>query len=252
MIDDDAEYEQRRQIRAQADADVASFIASLDQDDGSGVPPPPTIKVTEVSSQPVKIDFLGWGPQDAQTSPAPFSPPSPPAPTGICCVGYDCSVTTEAECDGIWVGGPVCSDVQCCNPYFEVHVEVVVCGSEVDGSCIQTIDLIASVNVPSVVAADECCTLNLNGTGGAIDDNGNTISLGVTSSLGGASLSWFVNVTPNCPTSYGAASTGGVETTGDCIVGGTTVYPINNVFGGGSCDGHLYTAVGTITVTWHG
>jgi len=176
--------------------------------------------------------------------------PTPPPPTGICCVGYDCSVTTEAECEGIWVEGFVCEEVKCCDPYFEVHVEVVTCGTEEDGSCIQTIDLTAFVNVPSVVAADGCCLDNLSGNGGATDVDGNSISLSV-SSLGGGSVSWFVNVTPNCPTAYGAASMGGTES-GDCDTGGTTVYPVNVVFGSGDCDGHLYTAVGTITVTWHG
>jgi hypothetical protein len=75
MIDDDAEYEQRRQIRAQADADVSEFIASLGEDEGSGVPPPPSIKVSEVSSQPVEFDFLGFGPQRSGTAPGAGSPP---------------------------------------------------------------------------------------------------------------------------------------------------------------------------------
>jgi len=183
-------------------------------------------------------------------TPKGVSPSGPPAPTGICCVGYDCSVTIEADCDGIWVEGFLCEEVKCCDPYFEVHVDVVTCGTEGGDSCVQAIDLTASVNVPSVVASDGCCMDNLSGTGGAVDENGNSITLGVTN-LGGGSLSWFVNVTPNFPTAYGAASMGSTET-GDCDTGGTTVYPINVTFGGGSCDGHLYTAVGTITVTWHG
>jgi hypothetical protein len=251
MIDDDAEYEQRRQIRAQADADVAAFIESLGQDEGSGVPPPPTIKVSEVSSQPVELDFIGFGDQGSGTAPGAGSGGGTPSPTGICCVEHDCSVTTEAECgDGIWVEGFTCDEVQCCNPYLEVHVEVVTCGTEGSDSCVQTIDLTARVQVPSVVASGGCCTDNLNGTNGAVDENGNSITLEVTN-LGGGSLSWFVNVTPNCPTSYGTASMGGVET-GDCLTGGTHVYPVNVSLGSGNCDGNRETAVGTITVSWHG
>jgi hypothetical protein len=87
MIDDNAEYEQRRQIRAQADADVAEFIASLSQDEGSGVPPPPTIKVSEVSSQAVELDLVGFGTQGAATAPGAGSGGGgPPPDIGCPCI----------------------------------------------------------------------------------------------------------------------------------------------------------------------
>ncbi len=75
MLDDDQEYDLRRQIRAQTDEDVATFIAQLDSDVGSGVPPPPRIEVTEVSSQPVELELLPFGGQGSGAEPAPPTPP---------------------------------------------------------------------------------------------------------------------------------------------------------------------------------
>ncbi len=67
MLDDDPNEEAQRQFRAQVDEDVANWVSQLDSDVGSGVPPPPQIKVTEVSSQPIELDFIGFGRQDAGT-----------------------------------------------------------------------------------------------------------------------------------------------------------------------------------------
>lgn len=77
MIDDDAEYEARRQIRAQADADVAAFISSLDQDEGTGVPPPVKITVSEVSTKPVQFDPFAFGHEESGTAPSAGSTPTP-------------------------------------------------------------------------------------------------------------------------------------------------------------------------------
>ncbi len=90
MLDDDSEYELRRQILAQADDDVAAFIAQLDSDVGSGVPPPPRIEVTEVSSQPIELELVPFGGQGSETVPTqPGSggggpPPCCPAATLVC------------------------------------------------------------------------------------------------------------------------------------------------------------------------
>jgi hypothetical protein len=118
MLDDDAEYEQRRQIRAQADADVAAFIESLGQDEGSGVPPPPTIKVSEVSSQPVELDFIGFGQQGSGT--APGAGTSPGSNNGACCHEFDpCEDLTESGCisaGGTFQGvGTSCGDEGICS-----------------------------------------------------------------------------------------------------------------------------------------
>ncbi len=77
MIDDDAEYEMRRQIRAKADEDVASFVASLDQDQGSGIPAPSRIEITEVSTKPVKFSAFAFGREESQASPGIGVPPTP-------------------------------------------------------------------------------------------------------------------------------------------------------------------------------
>lgn len=48
----------RRMIRRQVDQDVAAFISQLGEDDDSGVPRPPQIKVTEASGQAYEFDNL--------------------------------------------------------------------------------------------------------------------------------------------------------------------------------------------------
>ena len=124
MLGDDDD-QARRAIRAQADEDVAAFIAQLDSDVGSGVPPPPQIRVTEVSSQPYEFDLLARGDQGAGT--APSTTPGPII--GACCVDGECSVTTESECAGEWQGvGTDCSPNPC----------GVCCYSS--GTCDDTID----------------------------------------------------------------------------------------------------------------
>lgn len=45
-----------------------------------------------------------------------FCAPPPPAPTGACCWGQTCSMTTQADCTGVnkmWQGGPTCQGVVC-------------------------------------------------------------------------------------------------------------------------------------------
>lgn len=73
----------RRALRESADEDVAGFISSLDQDETTGVPPPPKIEITEVSSEPAQFDLMPFGAQAAETTPsgAGVPPPPPPPPT---------------------------------------------------------------------------------------------------------------------------------------------------------------------------
>lgn len=111
MIDDDAEYESRRQIRAQADADVAAFISSLDQDEGSGVPPPVSIRISEVSTKPVKFSPFVLGREESETAPVPVHPP---ITTGACCISGDCSILSESDCS--IAGGTYQGDNTDCDP----------------------------------------------------------------------------------------------------------------------------------------
>ncbi len=77
MLDDDPNEEAQRQFRRQVDDDVANWVSQLDSDVGSGVPPPPQIKVTEVSSQPYEFDLLQPGSQNAGTAPGGGTTPAP-------------------------------------------------------------------------------------------------------------------------------------------------------------------------------
>lgn len=95
MIDDEAEYNARRQIRAQADADVAAFIASLDQDEESGVPPPVKIKISEVSTQPVEFAPFDFGHEESGTATAAGSTPAPATcPHSVAPCTIDLTVST--------------------------------------------------------------------------------------------------------------------------------------------------------------
>lgn len=103
MLDDDAEYEARRQIRAQADADVAEWVASLGQGEDTGIPPPVRISVTEVSSDPVQLQPFAFGGETAGTQPAAGSSP-PPTPSEDCFS----SDTISVEFSGIDAVGCSC------------------------------------------------------------------------------------------------------------------------------------------------
>ncbi len=63
MIDDNDE-QVRASIRAQANVDAQAFLSQmLEAEDSSGVPEPPVIDVSETSSEPIKLDFIGFGTQ---------------------------------------------------------------------------------------------------------------------------------------------------------------------------------------------
>lgn len=113
MLDDDPNEEAQRQFRRQVDDDVANWISQLDSDTGTGVPPPPQIKVTEVSSQPYEFDLLQPGSQNASTAPA-LGPHTDPAPTGACCSGTDCTIESEGQCNSH--GGTYQGDGTPCDP----------------------------------------------------------------------------------------------------------------------------------------
>ncbi len=134
---DDNDDELRRQFRAQVDADVANWIESLGQDEGSGVPPPPRIKITEVSTNPVEFDPFAFGHEGSGTSPAP--PTTVPAPWACCLPdGGGCEMMTQADClaaGGTWKIGQKCTDNPCpfeCDGSVSVHHEVSV---SVSGTC---------------------------------------------------------------------------------------------------------------------
>ncbi len=113
MLDDDPNEEAQRQFRAQVDEDVANWISQLDSDIGTGVPPPPQIKVTEVSSQPYEFDLLQPGSQNASTAPAQ-GPHTDPTPTGACCSGSDCTIEGQGQCESH--GGTYQGDDTICDP----------------------------------------------------------------------------------------------------------------------------------------
>lgn len=80
MIDDDPQEEAQRRIMRQADEDVGAFLSALDQDEVSGIPPPPQIRVSEVALHSEDSEFVPWGGQGAGTQPAPFHAPFTPPP----------------------------------------------------------------------------------------------------------------------------------------------------------------------------
>lgn len=90
----------KREILRQIESDVADFIASLDQDLPSGVPPPPKIEVTETSATPAEVELLQFGGQDTGVTPGLPSPPPP----GECC-NRDVEEITGIQFEGNIFGG---------------------------------------------------------------------------------------------------------------------------------------------------
>lgn len=141
MIDDNAEYDARRQIRAQADADVAAFIESLGQDEETGVPPPVKIKITDVSTQPVKFSPFDFGQEGAGTTPSGSGGGPPGENLWACCVPDDnCSEMSSGDCEtagGTWFPGQTCADNPCdgacCDGDSCVDLEEVDCAFDFKG-----------------------------------------------------------------------------------------------------------------------
>lgn len=105
----------QRAIQAQLDEDVAEFISSLDQDVRSGVPPPPKIEITEVTSEAAELEFVPFGAQGAETTPSSVGIIPPPSEANWACCLPDgtCTDTTEPDCislGGVWHEGQLCDD----------------------------------------------------------------------------------------------------------------------------------------------
>lgn len=114
---DDSNEDAQRQFRRQVDDDVANWISQLDSDTGSGVPPPPEIKVSEVSSQSVEFDLINFGAQGAETQPSGAGGGGGGGDVWACCQSdEDCSEMSAADCEdagGDWFPGQTCDDDPC-------------------------------------------------------------------------------------------------------------------------------------------
>jgi hypothetical protein len=106
------------EAKAEADEAVRRFSTQIStQSQGSGLPKPPSIEVSEVSLNTLPISFLLNRGQKSQVFPGP--PPQPPItdPTGACCFGTSCSILTAAACSllgGVYQGdGTLCSPNPC-------------------------------------------------------------------------------------------------------------------------------------------
>lgn len=97
MLDDDDE-QLRASIRAKADADVAAFLSQGLDDESTGIPPPPVIKVSEVESSLKKPTLNPFGTTDSSTVPSTPGFVPPPPTTGACCTDTECTDETEAGC----------------------------------------------------------------------------------------------------------------------------------------------------------
>lgn len=101
----------REEVRAAAEADAQEFSELLDSDqnDTSGIPPPPQIDVSEVLLEANIFDF------ELAIDPTAESFPGGEGGLGACCDDEtNCTVTTEADCDGNFQGvGTDCEPNPC-------------------------------------------------------------------------------------------------------------------------------------------
>ena len=109
------------------------FIASLDQGISSGIPDPPQIKVSEVSSQPVELDFIGFGTQGAGSRPQHrrSTPPDDEVLWACCDPDHTCTERTAADCTD--VSGEFHPGIHCVDDP-ELYTSFRACCAE-DGSC---------------------------------------------------------------------------------------------------------------------
>lgn len=200
MTNDEAEYDARRQVRAQADADVAAFIESLGQDEGTGVPPPVRINITDVSTKPVKFSPFAFGREDSGASPGPKVPPSS-VPWACCLPDDSCEMLPAADCaaaGGTFNIGQTCGDNPCSCPRVRVTATISsgwykdpISGCRIDfggTSFTTTFDLVrcgsgcACTSYPSYSDTDNV-GCDCSGEGGCENTTGGNVDVGRTADL---------------------------------------------------------------------
>lgn len=85
MAEEDVDY--RQEILRVAAQDTAAFLTKPIDSDVTGIPPPPVIELTEVTADPIKFDFLGFGKQAAETTPSGAAPPGGGGVPPTCVLG---------------------------------------------------------------------------------------------------------------------------------------------------------------------